>query len=601
MGVLDRIKGSLLGGAVGDALGFAVEFLEDEAIFRRYGEKGITECELVNGKALISDDTQMTMFTAEGLLRAKENIVDPSIEDYVKEIYKSYTDWLETQTWEYKAEIVSEHSKLLNTKEMYALRAPGNTCLAVLESGRCGSFELKLNNSKGCGGVMRVAPIALLLAPDSTISTKTIDIISARSAAITHSHELGYIPAAFLTHIISEILRGSNLYNAIKSAQNAMSELFDRNENLDYFAQLIDKAVELATNDREEDDLDAIRELGQGWVAEETVAIAVYCSLKYQDDFEKAIIASVNHSGDSDSTGAVTGNIIGAMVGYSNIPSKFIENLELRVELEELAKALAPSMPKGSVKNHSTLTIPMGANDNAEISEMAFGRGCGTKSGNGYMIYTPDATLSLNYTIENAYNKYTANELNITVLHCEAYYNIPINCVNESVEYHQVKTFCDLYNKLCWVKDEIENRMNMMQEAGARELDKYQEIAEGNRFPQIIIAINELFHLTDNRDKQNKEEEEYERLCLNMLKEFSRWGALLGVYFLFTFRYACYPYLMRSLEHFSSSIYFKHYSGEIEYHNDNVARAVKNLQKNEVLIMPNRLQNVFEVCKMFEF
>lgn len=340
MDFLDRIKGSLFGGAVGDALGFAVEFLEDEAIFRRYGEKGITECELVNGKALISDDTQMTMFTAEGLLRAKENIVDPSIEDYVKEIYKSYTDWLETQTWAYNPEIVSEHSKLLNTKEMYALRAPGNTCLAALESGRCGSFELKLNNSKGCGGVMRVAPIALLLAPDSTISTSTIDLISARSAAITHSHELGYIPAAFLTHIISEILRDSNLYDAIKSAQTAMSELFDRNDNLDYFTQLIDKAVELATNDCEEDDLDAIRELGQGWVAEETVAIAVYCSLKYQDDFEKAIIASVNHSGDSDSTGAVTGNIIGAIVGYSDIPSKFVENLELREVLEALAKAL---------------------------------------------------------------------------------------------------------------------------------------------------------------------------------------------------------------------------------------------------------------------
>ena len=345
MNVLDRIKGSLLGGAVGDALGFAVEFLEDEAIFRRYGENGITEYELENGKALISDDTQMTMFTAEGLLRAKENNENPSIEEYVKDIYKSYLDWLETQTWEYKSEIVSDHSKLLNIREMYALRAPGNTCLAALESGRCGSFDLKLNNSKGCGGVMRVAPIALLLAPDSSISSKTIDIISARSAAITHSHELGYIPAAFLTHIISEILRGSSLYNAIVSAKNAMVELFDESEDLDYFIKLIDKAVELANNNYE-DDLDAIREFGQGWVAEETVAIAVYCSLKYQDDFAKAIVASVNHSGDSDSTGAVTGNIIGAIVGYSNIPDKFLGNLELKNELINFAKALAPLIPE---------------------------------------------------------------------------------------------------------------------------------------------------------------------------------------------------------------------------------------------------------------
>lgn len=601
MNVLERIKGSLLGGAVGDALGFAIEFLEDEAIFRRYGENGITECELVNGKALISDDTQMTMFTAEGLLRAQESIVDSSIDDYVKEIYKSYLDWLETQTWEYKSEIVSEHSKLLNTKEMYALRAPGNTCLSALESGRCGSFDLKLNNSKGCGGVMRVAPIALLLAPDSTVSTKTIDIISARSAAITHSHELGYIPAAFLTHIISEILRGASLYNAITSAQTAMLELFDRNENLEYFGQLIDKAVELATANSEKDDLEAIRELGQGWVAEETAAIAVYCSLKYQDNFEKAIIASVNHSGDSDSTGAVTGNIIGAIVGYSNIPSKFVENLELKRELEDLAKALAPSIPKGSNKNHSTLTIPIGTIGNTQqIAEMMFGRGNGTNSGNGYMVYTPDETLSLNYIIKNAYNEYTENELNITVLHCEAYYNIPINCVNESVKYHQVKTFCDLHNKLNLIQSEIERRMALMEEAGVRDLEKYQEIVGEEKLPQIIIAINELFHLTENRDEQDNVEDEYERLCLKLLKDFSLWGARFGVYFLFTFRYSCYPYLMRNLEHFTSSMYYWHYNGEVECHNRDVERAVKNLQKNEILMLPNRTQNSFYECKMFE-
>jgi len=185
--------------------------------------------------------------------------------------------------------------------------------------------------------------------------------------------------------------------------------------------------------------------------------------------------------------------------------------------------------------------------------------------------------------------------------HCEAYYNIPINCVNESVEYHQVKTFFDLYNKLCLVKDEIENRMNMMQKAGIRELDKYQEIAEENRFPQIIIGINELFHLTDNRDKQNKEEEEYECLCLNLLKEFSRWGARFGVYFLFSFRYSCYPHLMRNLEHFTSSMYYWHYNGEIEYYDRDFESAVKNLQKNEILIQPNRTQNSFYECKMFGF
>ena len=101
---------------------------------------------------------------------------------------------------------------------------------------------------------------------------------------------------------------------------------------------LIDKAIALLKEDI--DDLEAIRELGQGWVAEETLAIAIYCSLKYSDDFDKAIIASVNHSGDSDSTGAVTGNILGAYLGLKSIPKKYLDNLELKDVILEIADDL---------------------------------------------------------------------------------------------------------------------------------------------------------------------------------------------------------------------------------------------------------------------
>lgn len=61
---IDKYRGCLIGGAAGDALGYAVEFLDDSAIFSRYREKGITQYTLRNGVAEISDDTQMTLFTA---------------------------------------------------------------------------------------------------------------------------------------------------------------------------------------------------------------------------------------------------------------------------------------------------------------------------------------------------------------------------------------------------------------------------------------------------------------------------------------------------------------------------------------------------------
>ena len=94
--------------------------------------------------------------------------------------------------------------------------------------------------------------------------------------------------------------------------------------------------------DRENDagDLENIHALGEGWVAEETMAIAIYCALKYQHDFSKAIIVSVNHKGDSDSTGAVTGNILGALVGYEAIEDKWKKNLELHDVILEMADDL---------------------------------------------------------------------------------------------------------------------------------------------------------------------------------------------------------------------------------------------------------------------
>ena len=98
----DKFRGCLIGGAAGDALGYAVEFMGEERIFARYGEKGITAYELRDGVAQISDDTQMTLFTAAGLLAGTtrgrmRGIMGP----YREYIRLSYLDWLKTQRERY--------------------------------------------------------------------------------------------------------------------------------------------------------------------------------------------------------------------------------------------------------------------------------------------------------------------------------------------------------------------------------------------------------------------------------------------------------------------------------------------------------------------
>lgn len=338
---LDKYRGCLLGGAAGDALGYPVEFLSEHEIFGRYSSSGITEYELVNGVAQISDDTQMTLFTANGLLLGTTRSMTRGIMGaYPSYVALCYKDWLRTQTEPYPLDMDEPYAYtwLVNVPELFDTRAPGNTCLAALRSGVTGTIEEPINDSKGCGGVMRIAPVGLYFAlGDRRVDNP--DLIGAEAAAITHGHELGYIPAAALTHIIRLLAHEDvSIEDAVVSAIDVTKRLFPDARELPIFIGLMEKAVELSKG--RADDLSAIHALGQGWVAEETLAIAVCCALRHPDDFEAALVASINHDGDSDSTGAVTGNIMGAHLGLSGIPTKFIEHLELREVIEEIADDL---------------------------------------------------------------------------------------------------------------------------------------------------------------------------------------------------------------------------------------------------------------------
>ena len=211
------------------------------------------------------------------------------------------------------------------------------TCLGALGSGICGTVAKPINRSKGCGGVMRVAPIAVYCHARG-IPCAEAARLAAEAAAITHGHPLGYIPAAMLVYMLGRIFEGAPLRGALADAMAAVPPLLGESEYTEAALRLLEKAVELA--DDEVDDLDAIRVLGEGWVAEETMAIAVYCCLKHPQSFEDTLVAAVNHSGDSDSTGAVAGNIIGAYLGKEKIAQKFLSHLEMKDTVEALALAL---------------------------------------------------------------------------------------------------------------------------------------------------------------------------------------------------------------------------------------------------------------------
>ena len=174
----NRFRGCLVAGAAGDALGYPIEFQ------RCIRERQQTE---YPGKGLISDDTQMTIFTAEGLLWwTKQKDSQPELTQE-QAIRRAYMDWYYTQT---KTPLADPITSLRDLPELNNFRAPGVTCLSAMSSKKNCTIQSPCNDSKGCGGIMRVAPCGLF-APDMAAACR----LGAQAAALTHGHPLGYLSA----------------------------------------------------------------------------------------------------------------------------------------------------------------------------------------------------------------------------------------------------------------------------------------------------------------------------------------------------------------------------------------------------------------------
>jgi ADP-ribosyl-[dinitrogen reductase] hydrolase len=297
------LLGCVLGGAVGDALGAPIEFSSIDVIRRQYGPSGVVDLPLL----AITDDTQMTLFTLEGLLLARQHSIDP-----ILAVRAAYGRWLHTQG----GPLVASDGWLMADQRLHSRRAPGHTCINALKHN-------EKNNSKGCGGVMRAAPVAVW-----SHDMREVFTLAAETARLTHHHPSGYLSAGVLAVIVRALLGGSDLLSAVAVAR---AELV-RWEGHEEQASLLDKAVGLGPLTPEEIE----SELGGGWVGEEAMAIGLHAAL-VGSDFATALRLAVNHSGDSDSTGSICGNILGARDGVSAIPSAWLSVLELRDVIERLA------------------------------------------------------------------------------------------------------------------------------------------------------------------------------------------------------------------------------------------------------------------------
>lgn len=299
---LNRARGMIYGLAIGDALGRPTEFMSLAAIKSKYGEKGLQN---LPDPPLFTDDTQMSIAISEALISAG----DKDLESIMQAVKDEFIKWYHSPE---------------NT------RAPGRTCLVGIANMERGAHwsQSGIADSKGCGSAMRSPPIGYLYQNDP----KKLRQVAGASGICTHGHptaDAACIGAAYLVKLALDDIPPENMTSRLLAFTEGISDEWD---------EAILKVEKCLDWDDEEK---ALAYLGEGWVGEETVSLALYCFLKYPDNYEKVVMRGANTNGDSDSIACIAGAISGASLGVSAIPEDWVSKIEKSQYLGDLAERLA--------------------------------------------------------------------------------------------------------------------------------------------------------------------------------------------------------------------------------------------------------------------
>ncbi len=302
----DRYEGCMLGLAIGDAVGAATEFLTFEEIRNRWPPNGVESYHPFRGlrPGSYTDDTEMSIAVAQGLLNAKDHGTNSIMESMTQ----SFIEWMS------------------NTNSS---RSPGSTCMLGVQHLRSGIHwsESGMNDSKGCGTAMRSAPIGLAYPHALDALTN----ISSRISKMTHGHACATAGSFATAFLVARSLDGTKTENLL---DDLIKHSFRISEEFAEHMRRIPEALDM------EEPQEAHSHLGKGWVAEEAVAGAIYANIKHPDSFRACILEAANSGGDTDSKACIAGAIAGARLGKDAIPSGWIEAIENRDLLLRLASQL---------------------------------------------------------------------------------------------------------------------------------------------------------------------------------------------------------------------------------------------------------------------
>ena len=345
-----RIHGCLLGGALGDALGYAVEFDSIGEIRQRFGPQGLTAPGDLSGPCHFSDDTQLTLYTVDGLVEALEWANAGVGADVNACLWLAYLRWLATQGEDAGPSAPAPQPRWIDSNEVLRQRRhPDKDSISGLATGEMGTSMRPVNpGAKGPGTVMRSAPFGLIphITPDAVYK------LSADAAALTHGHPAAHQSAGIFSLLIHRLVSGEGLRDAVAGTAAHAASLPDAApelpERVEAALRLAEQSLAGPDNLAGPDEL--IQALGAGWTAEEALAVALYAVLatlpagaahpQPAAHFRNALAVAVNHSGGSDTAGSLAGNILGALYGEECLPAEWLGALEAPEVIRGMADQL---------------------------------------------------------------------------------------------------------------------------------------------------------------------------------------------------------------------------------------------------------------------
>ncbi|MEC3954611.1 ADP-ribosylglycohydrolase family protein [Nocardia sp. CDC153] len=359
----EAVLGCLFGGAVGDALGAPIETMLLPNIQQRYGVQGVTG-EGSGFKGRISDETQLALFTMEALIRGARSR-EPGTTATVGLIQENLLVWLRGQgQGALPEQPVPLQSGLTGYPELMTNRGPTQTTISAMRRVAArqrpevplGTREHPINDSKGCAAVVRSAPCGLMSSMDHAFE------LACDAAALTHGNPSGWLPAGTLAATIFGLCRGLDVRTALEQARAQLVRHRDHEET----AQALDAAVRLADTvafrGRPMPVPGVLERLGSGVIGSEAMALGVCAAVCAENIggtpeqiFRNGVLLSVNHSGDSDSTGAICGALLGTRLGVNAIPQPWRARLDAAAAIERLAADFAREFRAAAQQPGSTV------------------------------------------------------------------------------------------------------------------------------------------------------------------------------------------------------------------------------------------------------